>query len=102
MGGTCGPYGEEKQTQVSVRKPEVQKQCGRSRRRVDTAQNTDKRRAVVITVKNISLHKMQGISCLAQELLASQGLHSMELVTQRRIMHLVTAKDVKQKCHGLV
>jgi hypothetical protein len=48
---------------------------------IDLAEGRDKWRAVVNTVMNIRVHKIWGISCVAEELLAAQeGLCFMELV----------------------
>jgi hypothetical protein len=48
---------------------------------IDMAKDTDRWRALVNAVMNIGFHKMRGISCVAEDLLASQeGLCSMESV----------------------
>jgi hypothetical protein len=47
---------------------------------IDLAHDRDRWRAVVNVVMNLGVHKMRGVSWLAEDLLASeQGLCSLEL-----------------------
>jgi hypothetical protein len=49
---------------------------------IDLAQDSDRRRALQNAIIAFGLHKMQGISCLGEDLLGSQsGLCSMELAS---------------------
>jgi hypothetical protein len=47
---------------------------------IDLAQDMDKCRAAVNTIKKLRVAQMRGISWLAEELLTSQGLCCIELV----------------------
>ena len=87
MGGACGAYGQGRGVhRVLVGKPEGKRPLGRPGRRwednikmdlqevgggfgdwMELAQDMDRWRALVSTVMNLRVPKMQGISCLAAE-----------------------------------
>jgi hypothetical protein len=48
--------------------------------RIDLAQDSDKRRALINTVINLRVHKIVENSWVSSQLAASQGLSSIELL----------------------
>jgi len=99
MGGACSKYGgEDKRIQGLVWKPEGKRLLGRRRSRwedniktdlqevgcgnmdwIELAEDRDRWRTLVNTLMAFGFHKMQGISRLAANRLASpKGLCSME------------------------